>query len=94
MAIWQRHPRYFIFVAVVLVLTFITLGPVPLPGRGEPLVVYGTVGDHNLPERIERSERIYQKTLKDREGLIKQFGPTPDDIEMCVVLFASETDTY
>lgn len=83
MAIWQRHPRYFIFVAVVLVVTFLTLGPYDLPGGG--YVSYGTVGDHSLPQRMARAEKIYQKVLVDRQGLINQFGPTPEDIDMCVL---------
>jgi hypothetical protein len=38
--------------------------------------------DYELPSRINRSEHIYQKVLDDRQGLIKKFGPTANDLLM------------
>ncbi|KAF8957203.1 hypothetical protein BDZ97DRAFT_1847750 [Flammula alnicola] len=36
----------------------------------------------SLASRIERSKVIYDKLLKDRQGLIKKFGPTPKTIDL------------
>lgn len=36
--------------------------------------------DNDLPNRMDRANRIYDKMLKDRKGLIEKFGPHPKDI--------------
>ena len=38
--------------------------------------------DEGLPGRVRNAERIYQKTVNGRQGLIKKFGPTPQDVTM------------
>ncbi|KAJ7115781.1 methyltransferase domain-containing protein [Mycena epipterygia] len=80
--VWQRHPRYSIFIFVVLASTFYLLGPYqssPHPTFNSAL--RGLTG-HDLPSRLARSERIYNKLLVERQGLIKKFGPTPKDIAL------------
>jgi len=42
--------------------------------------IYSTEGTDWVKDRISISERIYQKTLMEREGLIRKFGPTPDRV--------------
>jgi hypothetical protein len=39
-----------------------------------------SMSDNDLSSRVERSTRIYDKLLTNRQGLIKKFGPTPQDI--------------
>jgi hypothetical protein len=83
MAVWQRHPRYSLFIAVVLAATFYLLGhqsqTVPLASTGATL---RGLTAHDLPSRLARSARIYNKLLVDRKKLIKKFGPTPKDIAL------------
>ncbi|THH18079.1 hypothetical protein EUX98_g9015 [Antrodiella citrinella] len=38
--------------------------------------------DETLPARVGNAERIYQKTVSGRQGLIQKFGPEPSDIAM------------
>ncbi|KAG7085881.1 hypothetical protein E1B28_003415 [Marasmius oreades] len=77
--IWSRHPKYFIFVLVVLGTTFYLLNPLsPEPQFKRLSFPY----DLELPGRLERAETIYKKLLDDRRGLIKKFGPTPADVQM------------
>ncbi|KAJ6593776.1 methyltransferase domain-containing protein [Mycena capillaripes] len=77
--VWQRHPRYSLFIFVVLASTLYLLGPYqtslpPLNSSNRAWIA------HDLPSRLARSEHIYQKLLKDRQGLIKKFGPTPKNV--------------
>ncbi|KAJ6618672.1 methyltransferase domain-containing protein [Mycena sp. CBHHK59/15] len=75
--VWQRHPRYSLFIFVVLAATFYLLGSYsPAPPPPFESALRGLSG-HDLPSRLARSERIYNKLLRDRQGLIKKFGPTP-----------------
>ncbi|KAF9260980.1 hypothetical protein L218DRAFT_1078921 [Marasmius fiardii PR-910] len=77
--IWSRHPKYFIFVLVVLGTTFYLLNPLTPEPHSRPL---SFPHDVDLPGRLARAEAIYDKFLEDRRGLIKKFGPTPSDIHM------------
>ncbi|KII83775.1 hypothetical protein PLICRDRAFT_46956 [Plicaturopsis crispa FD-325 SS-3] len=81
-SVWQRHPRYSITVFVIILVTLFLLGPYHTPGGLEGPYVYGTMGDHDLPARVARAVRIYDKVLRDRAGLIRKFGPTPNDVAM------------
>lgn len=38
--------------------------------------------DESLPARVRNGERIYQKTVGGRQGLIQKFGPTAQDVVM------------
>ncbi|KAF8883912.1 methyltransferase domain-containing protein [Gymnopilus junonius] len=75
--IWTRHPRYAILVAIALLSSLYLLLPYSAPTGG----IY-TLRDSTLPARVQRSIAIYDKLLKDRQGLIKKFGPNPKDIAL------------
>jgi hypothetical protein len=78
--VWQRHPRYSLFIFVVLASTFYLLGPYQ---KSQPTITSSMRGlprGVDLPSRLARSEKIYNKLLVDRQGLIKKFGPTPKDV--------------
>ncbi|OAX37470.1 hypothetical protein K503DRAFT_866852 [Rhizopogon vinicolor AM-OR11-026] len=87
-AVWQRHPRYFLLVALVLTATFFLLGPYQSPPSTDSYAAY--IRDSTLPARIERAEGVYQKTITDRKGLIQKYGPTSRDIAM----FPSDKDPW
>ncbi|KIJ98366.1 hypothetical protein K443DRAFT_104106 [Laccaria amethystina LaAM-08-1] len=74
----QRHPRYAVLVGFVLVATFYFL--IPYAPEHRPDVHFMSMSDNDLSSRVERSTRIYDKLLTNRQGLIKKFGPTPQDI--------------
>ncbi|KAJ8522215.1 hypothetical protein ONZ45_g1141 [Pleurotus djamor] len=82
--VWQRHPRYSLFVFIVICGTLFLLSPYnSLPqvtGPQQQIVTVPT--DNDLPARIARSDRIYAKVLRDRKQLIKKFGPSPDQVDM------------
>ncbi|KAJ7175784.1 methyltransferase domain-containing protein [Mycena filopes] len=77
-AFWTRNPRYVVLIFLAIVSTLYLLGPfneTPLPVKR---LAY--IEDHDLPNRLARSERIYSKLLLDRKELITKFGPTPNDV--------------
>ncbi|KAH7911460.1 methyltransferase domain-containing protein [Hygrophoropsis aurantiaca] len=87
-SIWQRHPRYVIFVALVLFATFYLLNPYQ---PSIPLDSYAAyIRDNDLPAKILRAERVYNKVIADRKELIRKFGPTPHD----VVMFPPDKDPW
>ncbi|KAH8831857.1 methyltransferase domain-containing protein [Flagelloscypha sp. PMI_526] len=78
MAVYQRHPRYSILLGLLLVATFYVLLPRGPPAHEvEIFRVDGTVSN-----RIQRANRIYDRFLVQRAGLIQKFGPTPQDVMM------------
>jgi hypothetical protein len=79
--VWQRHPRYAVFVFVVILTTFYLLNPYyqPPPLSDGPLI---PISDLTLSSRLARSENGYQKMLEQRKGLIQRFGPLPKDVLM------------
>lgn len=81
--IWNRHPRYSLLVFVVLAATLYFLVPVHYEHSVAP---HFTLKDNDLPSRMARASRIYDKVLEDRKKLMKTFGPTPKDISMSVAL--------
>lgn len=84
-AAWQRHPRYFILVALVISATIYLLNPgYQTPLRTDSYAAY--IRDTELPARLERAERVYSKVVADRKEMIRKYGPTPRDIAMCVCL--------
>lgn len=85
--VWQRHPRYSLFVFIVLVATFYLLNPYQAEPSFKPTF---SLNDNDLPGRLARSDRIYDKLLQDRQGLIKKFGPSPAD----VALFPPDKDPW
>ena len=80
---WQRHPRYTLSVFLILATTFYFLNQYE---TSQPLLAstpsFTGHNDHDLPSRMERAERIYNKVLHDRQGLIRKFGPTPSEVAM------------
>ncbi|KAJ7058195.1 methyltransferase domain-containing protein [Mycena amicta] len=79
MAVWAKHPRYSLFVLLCLVGTFYLLG-VYEPSTAILKTTLRDLHAHDLPTRLERSKRIYNKMLVERQGLIRKFGPEPKDI--------------
>lgn len=78
-SILQRHPRYSLLSGFLLLSTFLLLASQHVPPPPPLIVNYGM---DNLEERLDRAEVIYQRTLRDRQGLIQRFGPTPDKVMM------------
>ncbi|EPQ55518.1 hypothetical protein GLOTRDRAFT_121112 [Gloeophyllum trabeum ATCC 11539] len=76
-SVLQRHPRYSLFVLLVLSGTLYMLATDSLWGYGSPHVV---TYDPSLSSRIAKSEMIYERMLKKRQQLIERFGPSPKDI--------------
>ncbi|KAF8815245.1 hypothetical protein BYT27DRAFT_7195546 [Phlegmacium glaucopus] len=72
--VWLRHPRYSLLLLVTLITTFYLLFV--------PRVPQFLLQDKDLESRVRRSHTIYDKVLKQREGLIKKFGPHPKDIAL------------
>ena len=80
--IWLRHPRYSLFILVTLITTCYLLF---VPHEQPTQLFY--LQDNSLESRVQRSHAIYDKTLIQREGLIKKWGPNPKDIALYVVPF-------
>lgn len=80
----SRHPRYFLTVVLLIVTTIYVLSPYHQsePTVETPVPAYSSWGDSDLADRMERADRIYNKVLHDRQGLIHKFGPTPNDVLM------------
>lgn len=75
--VWSRHPRYSLFILVVLATTFYLLTPLNQEPFPTSLFV---MKDNDLSNRVYRAHHIYNKVLEDRKGLINKFGPSPKDI--------------
>ncbi|KAJ3494556.1 hypothetical protein NMY22_g20056 [Coprinellus aureogranulatus] len=74
----QRHPRYAILVAAAILTTIYLLipyQPISVPSK---IITAGA----DLEGRIEQSKQIYDRLLQNRKGLIKKFGPNPNDIAL------------
>ena len=82
--VWLRHPRYSLLILVTLITTFYLLS-VP---HEQPTHQSFHVQDNSLETRVQRSHTIYAKSLVQREGLLKKWGPNPKDIALYAVLFA------
>ncbi|KAJ7935562.1 methyltransferase domain-containing protein [Mycena leptocephala] len=83
-AFWSRNPRYVVFILVAIATTLYLMGPFqdsPV-GPPPPVTRITQLEDHDLPNRLARSDRIYNKLLLDRKELIKKFGPTPNDVAL------------
>ena len=81
--VWLRHPRYSLLILVTLITTFYLLF---VPHQEQIHSFH--LQDHGLDARVQRSHRVYDKLLLQREGLIKKWGPTPKDIAVYVVSFS------
>lgn len=79
-SILQRHPRYSLLSGFLLLATFLLLASQHAPPP--PALTINAGGQESLDERLDRAESIYQRVLRDRQGLIERFGPTPDKVMM------------
>ncbi|KAL4078085.1 methyltransferase domain-containing protein [Scleroderma citrinum] len=77
---WQRHPRYFLFMTLIIAATIYFLIPSQSPIRSNSFATL--VRDTGLPARLERAEQVYQKVVSDRKDMIRKHGPTPRHIHM------------
>jgi len=75
--VWLRHPRYSLLILVTLLTTFYLL----FVTHGPPIQPFH-VQDNSLETRVQRSHAIYDKSLIQREGLLKKWGPNPKDIAL------------
>ena len=80
----QRHPKYVVLLAVLVVGSFLYLNA-PYPTHDYTATVVGFPGDPSLPSRVERAERSYKKVLEKRQDLIKKHGPSPSQVVLYVV---------
>lgn len=88
-SVWSRHPRYIVLVGLIVCATFYLLTTdvssfPPPPYTSSSNVYEVTLKDQGLPGRVARADKIYNKFLGDRQGLIQKFGPSPEDIMMYV----------
>ncbi|KAJ3881925.1 methyltransferase domain-containing protein [Lentinula edodes] len=79
--VFPRHPRYALFLLIVLIPSFYLLLPLRLDPPLTPLR-FPPNESTDLAYRMAQAEVIYQKTLKDRDGLIARYGPHPSDLDM------------
>lgn len=77
----SQHPKYILFVAVTLLLTCYYLIK-PLDTFSSTRLAVDFPYTLDLAGRLARADAIYAKLLEDRKGLIKKFGPTPDDVAL------------
>ena len=71
-----RHPRYTTLLAAILV------GLLFVYAQGQPDERYSTRDP--LRRWIQEEDRRYQQTLRERDAMIRKWGPTPDRVEACV----------
>lgn len=79
----QRHPRYALVLVVTLIAASFLLFPSSQPPFHKP-----SEQDHvqkvkpakSLKEILADQERGYQKVLHDRGGMVRKWGPTPQQV--------------
>lgn len=76
---WQRHPRFSFFILIAFIATVYLL--YPSQEVAPPQTIY-ILRENNLANAVARAQRIYDKTLRNRQTLIKKFGPTPKDVTL------------
>ena len=79
----QRHGRYLVLLAVLLVGSFLYLNA-PYQTHEYTANLVGFPGDPSLPARVERAEQAYRKVLEKRQWLIKKHGPSASQVVLCV----------
>ncbi|KZT05122.1 uncharacterized protein LAESUDRAFT_242875 [Laetiporus sulphureus 93-53] len=85
LALCQRHPRYALLLAFVLLSTFFLLSPDgALDPRSSRNAVRVASADASLPVRVAASEARYQRIVRRRKDMIHKYGPRPQDVTMCV----------
>ncbi|KAJ3748477.1 hypothetical protein DFH05DRAFT_563208 [Lentinula detonsa] len=79
--VFPRHLRYALFLFLVLMPSFYFIFPL----RREPTLIPLRLPPNDftdLTHRMAQAEALYQKALKDRDGLIARYGPHPTDLDM------------
>lgn len=79
--IFQRYPRYILLLIVLIVCSFLYFNT-PYSSHVHPAGYVGLPGDPNLPLRVQRAERAYQKVIEKRQALLKKHGPSPSQVVM------------
>lgn len=74
MAFASRHLRYIIAGVVTFLVTIFLLSEPPRVTRLSRM--FGSV-----EEQIELSESYYQNSLKERNNLIRKWGPSPSQVD-------------
>lgn len=79
---FARHPRYTaILVVILLAFVFVlTQGP-PAPS---PEGYFRRPGPKSLRWRVVDEEERYQQVLRDRQAMVRKWGPEPSMVEACV----------
>ena len=85
MAFLGRHPRY-IFALLLTLLACISILLFERPPRVSLAVRLDSQrGSKSLRGMLLDEEELYKEAIKDREALVRKWGPTAEDIAMCVV---------
>ena len=80
-SVWSRHPRFTLSILVALCMTtLVLLGQNNFQGGDSHSHFAISLKDDSLSARLERADHIYNKVLKDRQGLIQKFGPSASDV--------------
>ncbi|KAH9921614.1 methyltransferase domain-containing protein [Fomitopsis serialis] len=82
LTVCQRHPRYAVFLVVLLFGSFLLLSPSDTFSPNRYRYARTATLDHTLPARMERAEEMYGRTLDRRQSMIKKFGPNPSQVVM------------
>ncbi len=81
-SVWARHRWYTTCLFASLLTTFYLLF-IASANHG-PFNNIHAMPNNNLTSRLQRSHRLYDSHLAQREGLIKKFGPDAQNISLCV----------
>jgi len=82
-----RHPRFTLGVGFLILCTFLLLASHDGSAINSLRTSSPATGQQcdeatGLTARVTNAEKIYQKVLTQRKGLIRKFGPTTDKIDM------------
>lgn len=91
----SRHPRYTIFLTLLILAALFLLLPdsstspytfhnAPAPNLSGAGASQLNIVDVGLPGRVSRAERIYEKMLAKRKGLYRKFGGEGKTVVPCV----------
>ncbi|KAH9942863.1 methyltransferase domain-containing protein [Amylocystis lapponica] len=79
----QRHPRYAVILFAFVLTTFVLLSPTEeFAASSAPSYAPRVPPAPQLPARIARAERRYQRMLNQRHDMIKKYGPSPTQVSM------------
>ncbi|KDQ55720.1 hypothetical protein JAAARDRAFT_159072 [Jaapia argillacea MUCL 33604] len=87
MTFYARHPRYSIFLIVCLFITLLMFfnsspgGPDGGAGRAYPFQRRPPTKALHTEEVIDMTESSYREALRERQRMIRKWGPTPRDVD-------------